>query len=281
MIESFTTGDGRKLAYRRKGNGPVLVCHSGGPGLPSAVFGDLGGLANDFELVLLDPRGTGASDRPGDNAAYRLEDYVSDLEELREHFGLDEIDLLGHSHGGFVAMVYAAMHPRRLRKLVLVATAPRFAPEYYSAVEAAWDASGEPMFESARASRARRFSEGWQDDEELLAIMAHELPLSFFRPQRVEEVLVLLHGESANGDALRFFNNEIAPQFDLRSKLPEIQAPTLVITGEQDFFGALAATEIADEIPAATCVVLGRAGHFVWIEAPDRFREEVTRFLST
>src|SRR5256885_87801 len=41
---SFTTGDGRKLTYRKLGHGPVLVCHPGGPGFSADYFGDLAAL---------------------------------------------------------------------------------------------------------------------------------------------------------------------------------------------------------------------------------------------
>ena len=74
----FNTTDGRKLTYRKMGKGPVLVCHPGGPGFSSSYFSDLAGLYEKFTLVMLNPRGTGGSDRPADPQAYRIEDYVSD-----------------------------------------------------------------------------------------------------------------------------------------------------------------------------------------------------------
>ena len=60
----LTTTDGRKLEYRQLGNGPVLVCHPGGPGFSSLYFGDLAGLWERYTLVMLNPRGTGGSDKP-------------------------------------------------------------------------------------------------------------------------------------------------------------------------------------------------------------------------
>ena len=94
------TADGRTLGYHKMGSGPVLVCHPGGPGFSSLYFGDLAGLWERFTLVLLNPRGTGDSGRPKDPRAYQIEDYVSDVEELRVHLGLERLLLLGHSHGG-------------------------------------------------------------------------------------------------------------------------------------------------------------------------------------
>ena len=66
-MEGLTTRDGRRLAYRRIGEGPTLVCHGGGPGFSSLYLADLAGLGEGFE------------------------DYVADLEELREHLGLERL----------------------------------------------------------------------------------------------------------------------------------------------------------------------------------------------
>src|SRR3954451_25136450 len=100
--QQLTTADGRRLSYRQTGSGPTLVCHPGGPGFFSLYLSTLGGLARELERVLLDPRGTAASDPARDPKAYAIADYASDVEELREHLGLEQINLLGHSHGGVV-----------------------------------------------------------------------------------------------------------------------------------------------------------------------------------
>src|SRR2546425_1710411 len=132
---SFTTGDGRKLTYRKLGHGPVLVCHPGGPGFSADYFGDLAALWEQFTLIMLNPRGTGASDRPRDPRAYQIDDYVDDVEELRRHLGLERMLLLGHSHGGMVAQAYAAKHPQHVHRLVLASTLPRFGPKQEAAMQ--------------------------------------------------------------------------------------------------------------------------------------------------
>src|ERR671936_700691 len=101
MTESFATDDGRLLTFERRGSGPLVVCHPGGPGFSSAYFaGDLGGLGERFTLVLFNPRGTAGSARPDDATAYATADYVADVEALRAHLGEEQLNLLGHSHGG-------------------------------------------------------------------------------------------------------------------------------------------------------------------------------------
>ena len=280
MNGSITTSDGRKLAFRRDGSGQLLLCHPGGPGFSGATLGDLGGLAQDVELLVIDPRGTGASDPPPDDRAYRQEDYVADLEELRQELGAEQIDLLGHSHGGFVAMAYAAAHPKRVRRLVLVATAPRFAREYDERVRALWEASDDPTIAVALDARLKRIARSHEEDDERMRLRMLELRLYFRRAEGVEWLGGVFGQEPPNLAALMLFNAETAPQYDNRAGLPLIEAPTLVISGELDFFDPPANAEILELVPDARSVVLSDAGHFVWFDDPDRFRAEVTRFLA-
>ncbi|MEV7892447.1 alpha/beta fold hydrolase, partial [Streptomyces sp. NPDC088357] len=123
-MPTFTSYDGTELAYHLKGEGPPLVVLPGGPMRASAYLGDLGGLGAHRQLVLLDLRGTGASATPADPATYRCDRLVDDVEALRVHLGLAETDLLAHSAGGSLAMLYAARYPARVRRLALVTAIP-------------------------------------------------------------------------------------------------------------------------------------------------------------
>jgi pimeloyl-ACP methyl ester carboxylesterase len=281
-VDGLTTADGRRLAYRRVGDGPPLVCHGGGPGFSAFYFGELAGLGERLELILLDPRGTGGSDRPADARAYAIEDYANDVEELREHLGLERINLLGHSHGGVVAMDYAARRPDRVEKLVLASTLARFAQEQVSAMEAAMAAkAGEPWFEDASAALAAEQAGEFETDEELGELALREFPLYFAHYGDAERAyLESLRGDVPNADTLRYFNQQIFATFDLRPQLGEITAPTLVVTGEQDFItGPVCAAEIEACLTDARKVVIPGAGHFVFVEAPEEFRAAVLDFL--
>jgi pimeloyl-ACP methyl ester carboxylesterase len=107
-----------------------------------------------------------------------------------------------------------------------------------------------------------------------------ELRLYFRRAEGVEWLGGVFGQEPPNLAALMLFNAETAPQYDNRAGLPLIEAPTLVISGELDFFDPPANAEILELVPDARSVVLSDAGHFVWFDDPDRFRAEVTRFLA-
>lgn len=281
-MEALTTRDGRRLAYRRAGNGPVLVCHGGGPGFSSLYLGELAGLGDELELVLLDPRGTGGSTKPPDSRVYAIEDYVSDLDELREHLGLERMQLFGHSHGGIAAMAYAARHPKRVERLILASTLARFSPEQEAAMATAVEGhADEPWYEDARAALEAEEAGEFETDEELAALSLREFPFYFARYGDDERAYVQsLGSETPNADALRLFNQEQVPSFDLRPELPRIGAPTLVITGEADFItGPLSAAELSEGINGAETVLLPDCGHFIFVEAPQAFRASVLAFL--
>jgi proline iminopeptidase len=279
---SLTTADGRKLTYRKLGHGPVLVCHPGGPGFSATYFGDLAALWEQYTLVMLNPRGTGGSDRPADKRAYQIDDYVDDLEELRRHLGIERLLLPGHSHGGVVAQAYAAKFPGRVRALVLASTLPRFASEQESAMLAGMEKrSGQPWYQDASAALEEEQAGHFETDEQLSGLVFRELPLYFAHFGAAEAgYLDTLKTEIVNADTLRLFNNEIFNTFDLRSALPNITAQTLVITGDEDFIcGPLCAEEICAGIPGSRMVIVGDAGHMLFVEQTQTFHDEVADFL--
>jgi proline-specific peptidase len=282
-VESFRTADGRMLAYRRVGSGPLLVCHPGGPGFSARYFGaDLGGLSERLELLLLDPRGARDSDRPATATGYGIEDYAADLEELRAHLGLDRINLLGHSHGGVAAMSYASRWTDRVERLVLASTIVRFGADQEQAAEAAVQRHrDEPWYEDALAAIAAEEAGDYANDEELAELSRRFLPLYFARfDAAAAAYLETLADEVPNGDAIRQWESRIFRTFDLRGDLARIRAPTLVVTGELDFVAAPgSAEEIAGAMDRARLEILPGIGHFVFMEAPELFRQAVWSFL--
>lgn len=281
-MAGFTTADGRTLKYLRRGAGPPLVCHPGGPGAPVGLFGDLGGLDRDRDrtLVMLSPRGVDGSDPA---ASYGLEDYAADLEELRSHLGLERMDLFGHSAGGFMSMVYASTYPERVGRLVLCGTFARFSDEFRAEFERFLAGrEHDPRFADAVAARRAREESPPDDDEELGRLAMRGLPLLFGRYETGQQAFftrVLEEGATFHVPALRYFNERVAPTFDLRPALARIEAPTLVIAGELDPWGAGAAPELGSHLRNARVVVLPGIGHMPWIEEPDGFRQALLDFL--
>ena len=282
MRGSLTTADGRTLSYERVGSGPLLVCHPGGPGASGRYFEDLAGLARTATLIRLDPRGTGGSDPPVDGG-YRLEDYVADLDDLRAHLGVERLNLLGHSHGGFVAIVYASTYPERTGRLVLVSTLARFSEEQRAEKERLLAAKeSDPAFADAVDARRARDAGEYGDPAELVALLAREFGLYFTRFDGTARAFVerAVFAEPFNADALNAFNAVVVPTFDLRPALARIVAPTLVVTGDGDYMaGVGSAQEVAGGIAGSRLEIVADAGHFPWIEAPEQVRAAIATFL--
>ncbi len=116
----FSARDGTDLAYHVFGEGIPVICLPGGPMRDSVYLGELGGLSTHRQLIVVDLRGTGQSAIPENAASYRCDRLVDDVEALREHLGLDRLDLLAHSAAANLAALYVARHPERVNKLALI-----------------------------------------------------------------------------------------------------------------------------------------------------------------
>ena len=91
-MPTFSAHDGTDLAYHVFGEGIPVICLPGGPMQDSVYLGELGGLSEHRQLIMVDLRGTGQSAIPEDAASYRCDRLVDDVEALREHLGLDRKD---------------------------------------------------------------------------------------------------------------------------------------------------------------------------------------------
>jgi pimeloyl-ACP methyl ester carboxylesterase len=270
-VPSLRTDDGRRLAWREAGTGPPLLCHPGGPGASSRYFAELPGLAAERTLILLDPRGTGASDRPADRSAYDLEDYAADIEAVRAHLGLERLDVLGHSHGGFVAIAWGGTHPDRVGRLVLSDTAPRFTDVIRGRRGARVAAhEGAPYFADAVAALQDQQAGRYATDEDLLALYERAGPVLVAPGEDVAPVAAAFRASGINADAMKHFNERVAGTMDLRPLLARIPAPTLVIAGEHDPFGGPTTDEIAAALPRPTVVTVRGADHFPFLETRAR-----------
>jgi proline iminopeptidase len=272
--------DGVLLHYRVSGSGPVLIAHPGGPGTAADFFGDLAGLDEVVTIVWLDPRGTGSSTAPDDPLAYKLEDYAADIEAACNGLGLEQVALLGFSHGGMVAMRHAMDYPERLTKLVLLDTAPALDEVAAKRIAAAMDRrQGEPWYEEVR--RLIDADALSPDDAHALQELLTIMPMYFHRWNQTAQAFI---GSLATSSYhARVGESWAAEQaaMDLRPELGKIATPTLVIVGDDDFIcDVTAAHEMADGIRGAELAVISDAGHFPWVEQPAAFRRVADDFLT-
>jgi proline iminopeptidase len=255
-----------------------VVCVPGGM-LASAYLGDLGGLAKHRQLVMLDLRGTGESDGPGEVGNWRCDRLVPDVEALRAHLGLEKMTLLGHSAGASLVTRYAAAYPERIGKLVLATPGSR-------------SVGIEMTAERRRQVLARRKDEPWyqQVSAAFEAIQTGEGadwaaldPMSYARWDAEAQAQQALEDSLANYEALGVFNSP--ESFDppaTRAGLAKVEAPALVVAGALDWgTDAVAAEEFAGVFPNAQFVVLPGVAHHPWLDDAGAFVTAVVRFLGT
>ncbi|MFD5146114.1 alpha/beta hydrolase [Streptomyces sp. NPDC058401] len=275
---------GSVLAFEEEGRGQRLVCMPGGPGFPPAYMNGLREMSGSRTFTLLHPRGTGHSEAPADRDAYRMEDYVADIELTRSRLGVERLDLLGHSHGGVVAAHYAAAHPDRVNALILLNTPAYGGPRAEErAAEFFASRAGDPSVAEALAALHKPDDDAFSSPRELGLRIAEILPLWLARPAEAgPDWAALSDGLTVNPDSLLFFNEEVFPSLDLARIAGSIACPTLVLTGDLDpYAGPEHANELAALIPHVRVQVLPGVGHMSQVDAPRPVHRAVLNFLDT
>ncbi|MFJ3878946.1 alpha/beta fold hydrolase [Streptomyces sp. NPDC090077] len=278
----FTTYDGTELAYRVEGEGEPLVCLPGGAMRASRYLGDLGGLSAGRRLILLDLRGTGDSATPSDGSTYRVDHQVADVEALRLHLGLDRMDVLAHSAAGNLALLYAAAHPERVRRLVLVtptAWAVDLAPTPQESLEAVRVRAGREPYDTAIAAYERMWAAGADPSPE---DRRRAMVLAYGRwDERARAHLAASDGERNQAAAAVFAGPGAFDPPATRAALRRFDGDALVLAGEFDGYPTAAvAAALAALLPHGTADVQRGAAHFPWLDDAGWFAARVERFLA-
>lgn len=278
-MPTFTAADGTRLAYHLRGAGAPLAVLPGGPMRASAYLGDLGGLAAHRRLALLDLRGTGDSAAPADPATYRCDRLVDDVEAWRDHMGLERMDLLAHSAGACLAVLYAARHPGRVRRLVLITPNPsalglRTTPE--DRLAAARLRAHEPWFDEAFPA-----FEAWLAGESGFDEVF--MPFFYGRWDDTARRHDAAADEQTNDEAAERYHpaGTFTPEAT-RTALTALSAPVLLYAGGLD--GGPRPDLVrraAEAFPVAEVAVQPGAGHYPWLDDPEHFVDRTLAFLDT
>ena len=224
-------------------------------------------LARDHQVVYLDLRGHGRSAR-GDPAEWSFELCADDVRAFCDALGIASPIVLGHSMGGFVTILYGARHPAHARALILQSTLARF--DFDRMVERFRALGGDDVAEIIR----RDFSGEALTEEEWAPAYAVYGPRI---PSRGARDRVLRHPEIAAAGMERL------RAYDVVDQLAAIASPTLVCVGTLDPVTPPAA---AREIVAGLAPGIGRlevlegAGHFPWLDVPDRYWSVIDSYLA-
>lgn len=223
-------------------------------------------------LVYFDAEGGGQSSRPDDASTLGISRWVHNVELLRQARGDEQIILFGHSSAGVVAVEYAAAYPSRVAGLILCGTYAVFS--FADKLMARMSRHVAPeLLQSA-------FAGPIADDETFAEVFPRILP-GYFHAWPPDNGGDVLRDVRYSADALnRSLFGDMASH-DATPRLGAIQAPTLVIGGDDDAIMPVeeAYTPLVTAIPNATGVLIEDCGHFPFAERPDAFVDAVTSWL--
>lgn len=261
------SGDVR-IAYQVIGNGPIdlvfvpgfisnLDLHWDDPGYSHL----LRRLATFSRVIQFDKRGTGLSDRVDTHHLPNLETRMDDVRAVMDAAGSRRAVLLGASEGGPMAILFAATYPQRTRALVLYGSYAQFhnwvlpreaLVDFIHGIEKSW----------GTGTSVTRFAPELGKDERFRAWWAR------YERQSCSPSAAI---------ALARMNAAI----DVRSVLPSIRVPTLVLHRNDDARVKFAGGRyLAERIPGARFVALSGRDHPVWTGDSDRVVDEIEEFLT-
>ncbi|ACS85593.1 alpha/beta fold hydrolase [Musicola paradisiaca] len=270
--------NGASLVYAQAGEShpqAIIILHGGrGIGDHRGDFQAFLPLADRYHLIAYDQRGCGRSSL---TPPLTFDQLVDDLDAVRRQLAGDKpVIVIGGSFGGMIALSYALKYPQGLSHLILRGTAPSHHHEAQAIAN--FNARLHKAPSASLAMIDKLFSDRVTDDVELRLIWLALQPLyyeQFDADAALERTRTLsLHVTTHNA----LFADKA---YDLRHRLADIQAPTLVVVGGEDWICPPAQSRlIAEGIPGARYLEIAGANHPVHIEQNARVLAAIRAFLS-
>ena len=269
----FIRVDGRRVHLQRAGQGPALLLLHGLVGSARNWRQNIDFLARHATVYAVDLLNMGESERVSGLDA-GLEATADSLAALLAALGLAEADVAGHSHGGAVAMMLAARHPERVRKLVLFAPANPFCNfgeqliRFYRTRLGIWFARRVPAL--PRRLKATALSRMYGDPRRVTEGTLEGYITGLQIPGTIDHILRILAG---------WFDDMLA----LRAVLGDLaEKPTLLIWGDQDrTVGLPSAHRLRQILRRSELMVMPGVGHIPFAEMPDECNRAMRDWLES
>jgi proline iminopeptidase len=274
---------GLRLYYCMVGDGSDTVI------IPGACWTvvDLEPLANGRTLIFYDQRGRGASDADPDESHIWTDYEPRDLETIRQHFGLEQMSLIGWSYLGGVTALYTMKYPERVKRLVLMCSIfPRY-PAPYDDNEAE-SKKAEARLDLAGVKRLEEMRQAGLDTKDPVNYCREYNKV--YRPRQMGRPEVLSRMRSDPCAYPNEWPNNLSEHMrkhfppdslkrNWRPQLTSIKVPTLVVHGTEDLIPMESAREWAATLPNARLLTIPGVGHYPHLEAPEIFFPAVDQFL--
>ena len=275
-----TTEDGIRLFFRVLGNGPRTVV------IPNGMYllDDFERIAADRTLIVYDLRNRGLSDPVEDSARLErgIHNDVDDLEAVRRHFGLERLDLIGHSYVGLTVILYAMKHGDHAGRVVQVGPAEPYPGKQYPAhLTGADDTLREVFARLAELQAAREPEDPVERCRKFWSVLRLIYVTDPVDAGRIDWGRCDLANER---NFMRYWTGTVLPSLRALELAAEdfarVRTPVLTLHGTRDRSAPYGgAREWALLLPDARLVTVDGAGHAPWIEAPEKVFGAIAAFL--
>jgi pimeloyl-ACP methyl ester carboxylesterase len=266
----LATDDGVKLYYEEVGSGIPIVwvhefagdCRSYEPQL--RYFG------RRYRCIAYNARGYPPSDVPETVDRYSQDRARDDIRCVLDALKIDKAHIVGLSMGGFATLHFGFTYPERARSLVVAGCGYGAEP-----------AKRQQFLEETAATAKRIEDLGMAKAAEGYALGPSRVQMQNKDPRGWREFAEMLKGHSTQGSALtqRGVQNRRPSLYDLTDKMKTITAPTLIMTGDEDFPCLEPGLLMKRTIPTAGLVVMPNSGHAINLEEPAAFNRHLEEFF--
>jgi len=274
---TFKSHDGTSLYYEVVGKGEFVVLLSGGPGFSPEYLRPIAEKLGDrHAFVLFHQRGTGKSTlETVDAKALALPSLVGDLEALRKELKVEKLTIAAHSFGGILTMMYAREYPERLGAIAFLdAGGPtlKSVPKFTANLDARFSAEDRAAIQEWSGAKGKE-----NHRRAVLEITRAKTPAYFADRAKAKPMMDSLTEDSFHDGVFWAIVGQMMA-LDLRQGLEKVKAPVLVLHGKQDPLES--AQEVHETFPGSQLELIDNAGHFPWLEQPDRFYSILSAFLA-
>jgi 2-succinyl-6-hydroxy-2,4-cyclohexadiene-1-carboxylate synthase len=221
-------------------------------------------------LISPDIIGHGKTDSPNVLSRYQIESVAKDLKAILDHLDIKQVDLLGYSMGGRLALTFAILFPTQVRKLILESTSPGLETENERQLRRMKDAE---LAKFIKEQGIRSFVDYWEEIPLFQTMKC--LPSAsqqVIRNQRLNN--------SPTGLANSLLGMGTGSQPNWWGKLTELPCEVLLLTGEKDKKFCEISDKMMKELKISSWFVIEGCGHAIHVEEPEKFDTIVSDFLS-
>lgn len=262
--------DGVKLYYEDTGTGvPIVFVHEFA-GDTRSWEPQVRYFSRRYRCITYNARGYPPSDVPTDSERYSQDRARDDIRAVLDGLKIEAAHIVGLSMGGFATLHFGFTYLKRARSLVVAGCGYGAAP------------SERQKFAEEAEATAKRFEEvTMAKAAEAYALGPTRVQFQNKDPRGWREFADQLAEHSTEGAAgtMRGVQKRRPSLFDLVDKMKTIAAPTLIMTGDEDWPCLEPALLMKRMIPSAALVVMPNAGHTINIEEPAAFNQHLMDFF--